>query len=89
FFNVDFFDFTVFGKTFDRWPIFNIADATVTVGVIILLIFHRTEPVAEKEILQPVNNPESTNELNISETSNLEMNDTVKINVQDNNREEN
>lgn len=89
FFNVDFFDFTVFGKTFDRWPIFNIADATVTVGVIILLIFHRTEPVTEKEVLQPVNNQDSINELNISETSNLEMNDPVKINVQDNNREEN
>jgi len=40
FLDVDFFHFTLFGKTFDRWPIFNIADAAVTVGVIILLIFH-------------------------------------------------
>ena len=42
FFNVDFFDFTIFGRTYDRWPIFNIADASVTVGVIMLLIFHRS-----------------------------------------------
>ena len=42
FFNVDFFDFTLFGRTFDRWPIFNIADASVSIGVIMLLIFHRS-----------------------------------------------
>ncbi len=41
FFNVDFFDFTIFGRTYERWPIFNIADASVTIGVIILLLVHR------------------------------------------------
>ncbi|PIW70721.1 MAG: signal peptidase II [Ignavibacteriales bacterium CG12_big_fil_rev_8_21_14_0_65_30_8] len=40
FLDVDFFHFTLFGKTFDRWPIFNVADAAVSIGVIILLIFH-------------------------------------------------
>ncbi|MGK9477033.1 signal peptidase II [Melioribacter sp. OK-6-Me] len=40
FFNVDFFDFTILGRTYDRWPIFNIADASVTIGVILLVIFH-------------------------------------------------
>ncbi|MCH7828138.1 MAG: signal peptidase II [Bacteroidetes bacterium] len=40
FLDVDFFHFTLFGKTFDRWPIFNIADAAVSIGVLILLIFH-------------------------------------------------
>jgi len=37
FFSVDFFDFSIFGHTYERWPIFNIADSAVTVGVIILL----------------------------------------------------
>ena len=41
FFNVDFFDFTIFGHTYERWPIFNIADASVTVGVFILIFFHK------------------------------------------------
>jgi signal peptidase II len=48
FFNVDFFDFSLFGRTFERWPIFNIADASVTVGVILLLIFHKTTPHEKK-----------------------------------------
>lgn len=91
FFNVDFFDFTILGKTFDRWPIFNIADATVTIGVITLLIFHRTEHVAEKEIQTNTINAEpltSENEIEtINETSNLETSDPV--NVQNNIREEN
>ncbi len=42
FFNVDFFDFTLFGQTYDRWPIFNIADAAVSVGVLILVFFHKS-----------------------------------------------
>jgi len=40
FLNVDFFDINLFGYSLDRWPIFNIADASVTIGVIILLFFH-------------------------------------------------
>lgn len=40
FFQVEFWDFTIFGKTYDTWPIFNVADASVTVGVILMLLFH-------------------------------------------------
>lgn len=49
FFNVDFFDFTIFGHTYERWPIFNIADASVTVGVVILIFFHKQIESAQKE----------------------------------------
>lgn len=41
FFDFDFFDFTLFGRSYDRWPIFNVADAAVTIGVLILIIFYK------------------------------------------------
>ncbi len=41
FFDVEFFDFTLFGRVYDRWPIFNIADASVTIGVFILIFFSK------------------------------------------------
>ncbi len=42
FFDVDFFDITLFGYQMSRWAIFNISDACVTVGVLLLLFFHRS-----------------------------------------------
>lgn len=53
FLHVDALGFTIFGKTFDSFPIFNIADSSVTIGVIILLIFHKSfeAELGRKEIL--------------------------------------
>ena len=39
FFDVEFFDMTLFGYSMSRWPVFNVADACVTVGVVLLLVF--------------------------------------------------
>ncbi|MGB2960594.1 MAG: signal peptidase II [Bacteroidota bacterium] len=41
FFDVDFFDISILGYHLSRWPVFNIADASVTTGVILLLLFYR------------------------------------------------
>lgn len=41
FLDFDFFHFTLFGRTFERFPIFNVADASVTIGVIILILFYK------------------------------------------------
>jgi signal peptidase II len=43
FLDFDFFNFAIFGRNYDRWPIFNIADASVTIGVLILIIFYKRE----------------------------------------------
>lgn len=48
FIDVDFFNVNIFGYHLSRWPIFNIADSSVTIGVLILLIFHRSF-VSEEE----------------------------------------
>ncbi len=50
FIDVDFFDLSIFGYHLTRWPVFNIADASVTVGVLLLILFHRqtkTEPTGD------------------------------------------
>ena len=39
FINVEFPDFTLFGRTYTRFPVFNIADSAVTIGVVLLLFF--------------------------------------------------
>ncbi len=41
FVDVDFFNFTLFGYSLNRWPVFNIADASVTCGVFLMLFSHR------------------------------------------------
>jgi signal peptidase II len=50
FLDADFFDISLFGYHLNRWPVFNIADASVTCGVILLLLTHRSV-VRDKEHL--------------------------------------
>jgi signal peptidase II len=53
FLDFDFFDINMFGLHIDRWWVFNIADASITIGVIILLVFllflNQTEPAVSPE----------------------------------------
>jgi len=42
FIDMDFFDMNILGYQITRWPVFNIADAAVTLGVVLLLLFHRS-----------------------------------------------
>ena len=41
FIDADFFDVNLFGYHMTRWPVFNIADASVTCGVLLMLLSHR------------------------------------------------
>ncbi len=47
FIDVDFLKVNFLGIQLTRWPVFNIADASVTTGVILLLIFYKR--IAEQE----------------------------------------
>lgn len=42
FLDFDFFNLTLFGRNYERFAIFNIADSSVTIGIILLLILHRS-----------------------------------------------
>ncbi len=93
FFNVDFFDFTIFGRTYDRWPIFNIADASVTIGVLFLLIFHRSpsgkkdDTATSENILINSNDIKDVDRTEVSETVN--SNSSLDDDGKDSYREEN
>lgn len=72
FFDFDFFNFSILGRNYDRWPIFNIADASVTVGVLILIFFYKHHGKVETEKseesfktgLEDINKEESKEYLN-------------------------
>jgi signal peptidase II len=49
FFDFDFFDVTVLGRHYERWPIFNVADAAVSIGVLILILFYKKSKEAPDE----------------------------------------
>jgi len=54
FFDLDFFDINILGYHLSRWPVFNIADASVTIGVLLLLFFHRREGNEEAAVTEQV-----------------------------------
>jgi signal peptidase II len=77
FFDFDFFNFAIFGRSYDRWPIFNIADASVTIGVIILVLFYRQHKSEDEENFEK----ESVKDKELpQELSGLENNDSSKDN---------
>ena len=69
FFDFDFFNFAIFGRSYDRWPIFNIADASVTIGVIILVLFYRQHKNEDEKVneLEPAMNEQLPQELSSAE----------------------
>lgn len=50
FFDFDFINFTLFGRSYDRWPVFNIADAAVTIGVLILVLFYKKHQDEDEKV---------------------------------------
>ena len=57
---MDFFDFTLFGRSYDRWPVFNIADAAVTIGVLVLVFFYKKHQESDEKVEAVLNGGTST-----------------------------
>lgn len=67
FFDFDFINFSIFGRSYDRWPIFNIADAAVSIGVLILLVFykhHEAEDKKSEEVQEITNEQNDSGKIN-------------------------
>jgi len=84
FFDFDFFNFTILGRNYERWPIFNIADAAVSVGVLILMFFYKHDKdieAIEQNTSQTIAPTLSSEELN---PSGLSAEETGLVNKSDN-----
>lgn len=71
FFDFDFFNFTLFGRSYDRWPVFNIADAAVTVGVLVLVFFykkHQNEDEKVEAVLEGADSTDVNHSFSVSES---------------------
>jgi signal peptidase II len=75
FFDFDFFDVTILGRHYERWPIFNVADAAVSVGVLILILFYKKS----REKQPDTNVPEIETNVSNSAGSHSDDNSTEKI----------
>jgi signal peptidase II len=56
FIDIDFFNVSIFSYHLTRWPVFNIADASVSIGVLILFFAHRSakQPASPPLPIQPI-----------------------------------
>jgi signal peptidase II len=79
FFDFDFFNFAIFGRNYDRWPIFNIADASVTIGVIILVIFYRQHKNGDEEKFEQESEKDEQLSLELSEVKNYNTSKDNKV----------
>jgi signal peptidase II len=53
FFDVDFFTIDLFGYHLSRFWVFNVADASVTLGVVLLMLFHRVAVSEDTHVPPP------------------------------------
>ena len=81
FLDFDFFNFTIFGRNYERWPIFNFADSAVTIGVLILLLFYRQHKRDEENALNETQLAAQENiQHDYAENINDKLNDTNDLN---------
>jgi signal peptidase II len=87
FLDFDFFNLTLFGKNYDRFAIFNIADSSVTIGIILLLFLYRNH--GREELPEAVlSTPNSEEILNSSETLDSQIDESDNSQIENKNKAE-
>ena len=66
FIDADFFNMNIFGYHLTRWPVFNVADASVTCGVVLMLLSHRRSPHTEMALPTPADAENSSSTIAIA-----------------------
>lgn len=69
FIDIDFFNVDILGFHISRWPVFNVADSAVSLGVIVLLAFHRRFSQAGEPAVSYVSDPPGPGSPSASEPS--------------------
>jgi signal peptidase II len=88
FLDFDFFNLTFFGKNYDRFAIFNVADSSVTIGIVLLLFLYRSHGKAEiPEAV--VNSTEVENVQQLENFSDAQSNNSDNSQVTDKDQPEN
>lgn len=75
FLDVDFFDISIFNYHISRWPVFNVADASVTLGVLLVIGYYR--------VLQGVSSPRSQESVVSSALDSGETGGRTSLQVED------
>jgi signal peptidase II len=91
FLDFDFFDVTILGRSYERWPIFNVADASVTIGVLVLLIFykHHNKTIEQPAVASENTTPDLTTETVHNNPDSVEQELNLSQDLTDNNKPEN
>jgi len=87
FFDFDFFNVSVLGRYYDRWPIFNFADAAVSMGVIILIFFYKKHQKGTEET--PVTEPGMEVQNSSEEAVSNNISENIESNIPENPVKEN
>jgi signal peptidase II len=88
FLDFDFFNLTFFGKSYDRFAIFNVADSAVTIGIFLLLFLYRSH--GKEEIPEEVvNSPEAETVKQLENISDAQSNNSDFSQVTDKDQPEN
>lgn len=86
FLDFDFFNLTFFGKSYDRFAIFNVADSSVTIGIFLLLFLYRD--IGKKEISEEIESSNTVDEIRQTAVTSAATKTNSRISQLKNNNEE-
>lgn len=82
FLDFDFFNLTLFGRSYDRFAIFNVADSSVTIGIFLLLFLYRDH--GKKEVSKETDDAKQIVSLTESQDVSLDISQVAEKSKEEN-----